>query len=277
MPVLSPLKIHGGKSYLATKIRALFPPHQRYVETHFGGGAVLFAGDGEGVAEFANDVNGELTNFWAMLQSTTTFDALKRLVEATPFSQVEFDAAVALDPGQDYASYGGYSVARAHNFFIRNRQSRQALAEDYATPTGRHRRGMNEQVSAWLTAIDGLPEFHARLRRVEIRCQPAEAIITELDEAETLFFMDPPYVHSTRKTQNEYGKFEMTDVQHHDLLTLIAGIKGKFALSGYRCEMYDWFAKQHGWRRVDFDVPNQASSAKKKKRKTESLWMNYDA
>lgn len=36
-----PIKRHGGKAYLATKIRALFPTHSRYVEPFFGGGAVL--------------------------------------------------------------------------------------------------------------------------------------------------------------------------------------------------------------------------------------------
>ena len=38
-----PLKWHGGKYYLASKIVQLMPPHLHYVEPFFGGGAVLFA------------------------------------------------------------------------------------------------------------------------------------------------------------------------------------------------------------------------------------------
>ena len=60
-------------------------------------------------------------------------------------------------------------VERAVNFFIRCRQSRAGCFKDFATLSRtRTRRGMNEQASAWLTVIDGLPEVHARLKRVVI-------------------------------------------------------------------------------------------------------------
>jgi DNA adenine methylase len=40
-----PLKWHGGKHYLASRIVGLMPPHLHYVEPYFGGGAVLMAHD----------------------------------------------------------------------------------------------------------------------------------------------------------------------------------------------------------------------------------------
>lgn len=263
-----PIKRHGGKAYLATKIRELFPPHTRYCETHFGGGAVLLAGDGEGVAEYANDIDKELSDFWMCLADVRQFADFARRVQAVPFSQYEFAAAVG------NGEFCESRVATACRFFIRNRQSRQALGKDFATPTSRLRRGMNEQVSAWLTAVDGLPEFHARMRRVEVRNQDATKFIQELDSPETLFYCDPPYLHETRSTTGEY-RHEMTFQQHHDLLVQLSAIKGKFILSGYRSELYDAISKSEEWRRVDFDLPNQASSAKVKERKTECCWMNY--
>ena len=39
-----PLKWHGGKYYLASKIIGLMPSHLHYVEPYFGGGAVLLTG-----------------------------------------------------------------------------------------------------------------------------------------------------------------------------------------------------------------------------------------
>ena len=36
-----PLKWHGGKHYLASRIVGLMPPHLHYVEPFFGGGTVL--------------------------------------------------------------------------------------------------------------------------------------------------------------------------------------------------------------------------------------------
>lgn len=274
MAASSPIKRHGGKAYLASKIRALFPPHTRYCEAFFGSGAVLFSGDGEGVAEYANDLDYELTNFWRILGNVERFPRFCRIAQTVPFSSVEFKDAktpIIID-GEDIRSEINGAVA----FFVRNRQSRQALGKDFATPTSRLRRGMNEQVSAWLSAVDGLPKFHARLRRVEIRCQDALEFIRELDSPETLFYLDPPYLQETRaKGANEYGKYEMTCNQHIELLDLLRGIKGKFVLSGYPSTPYNDVARAAGWRHVDFAIDNKASSAKAKEKKTERVWMNY--
>jgi len=267
MPKSGPIKRHGGKSYLAPKIRALMPKHTRYCEPFFGGGAVLLAGDGEGVAEYANDLDRELTNFWSALANEPWFTVFQRRASMTPFSEIEFDAA------KEVHCNGGIDPYAAAAFFVRNRQSRQGLERDFATPTSRLRRGMNEQVSAWLSAVEGLPEFHARLKRVEIRCQDAKDFIKELDSEETCFYCDPPYLHETRAGGREYGKCEMGDESHHNLLCCLKLVKGKVLLSGYRSAMYDDHLKK--WRRVDFEIPNQASSKREKEIKTECVWMNY--
>lgn len=265
MQVSSCIKRHGGKAYLAKKIRSLMPPHTRYCEPYFGSGAVLFSGDGEGVAEFVNDIDNELTNFWCRLRDGRTFLELLRSLQCTPLSQVEFEIACCDQPDD---------IMQAWAFFVRNRQSRQGLEEDYCTPTSRLRRGMNEQVSAWLSAVDGLPEFHARLRRVEIRCQDALSFIRELDSPETLFYCDPPYLHETRSSTGEY-EHEMSYEQHETLLHYLHRIQGKFILSGYHSELYDKFSAVAGWRLVEVEIDNKASSSKTKQRKTECLWMNY--
>lgn len=273
MAIGSCLKWHGGKHYLASKIRKLFAPHTRYCEPFFGGGSVLFSGDGEGVAEYANDLNHSLCRFWRVLADPDLFSEFAERALTTPFSEPHFDAykvRTALEGAQPSHDDAGAALA----FFVVNRQSRQGLGKDFAAPTSRLRRGMNEQVSAWLSAVDGLPEFHSRLRRVEIRNQPAVEFIKELDSPETLFYCDPPYMHETRSSTGEYAH-EMTDEQHGDLLTVLSNIKGKFCLSGYRSQIYDEAADAYGWRRVDFDLPNNASSKKTKERKTESVWMNY--
>ncbi len=133
-----PLKWFGGKSYLATRIVALMPRHLHYCEPFAGGLSVLLARDptdknlwlGEGssfrgVSEVVNDLNGELSNFWTVLQSPDLFRAFQRFIECVPLSRVEFEAAQEpLDPDSDYASYGGVLVVRAARFFIRCRQSR---------------------------------------------------------------------------------------------------------------------------------------------------------
>lgn len=269
----TPLKWHGGKFYLANKIVALMPPHTRYLEPFAGGLSVLIAKPHEGIAEWANDLNGELSNFWFVLGHGGLFDQFVRKVQATPLSEEVFDDAKSVET---YLAEIGTPWERAANFFIRIRQSRQGLGKDFCTPTSRTRRGMNENVSAWLSAVDGLADVHARLRRVEIWCRPAVEAITKLDGPGLLAYCDPPYLHETRNSTGEYGSFEMSNADHEELLRVLAGMKGKFQLSGYRSDLYDFYADMYGWRRVDFDLPNNASGSKSKERKTECLWMNYD-
>jgi DNA adenine methylase len=282
-----PLKWHGGKAPLATRIIALMPPRclnpnkpdpsdkgwLHYVEPYAGGLAVLLANDPEGISEVVNDTNHWLTNFWDVLQSDTAFTRFCRIAVALPFDELRFYQALdnfktdVLDVRD---------VKAAVDFFIVNRQSLAGRMAGFAVScNSRTRRGMNESVSAWLSGIEGLPEVHARLRRVLIRNQPATKVIVAEDGPRTIFYLDPPYLHETRASTDEYGENEMTEDQHGELLTTIDKIAGRFLLSGYRSRLYDAFAKTRGWRRKDFHVDNKASGAKKKRRMIESVWMNY--
>ena len=150
-----PIKWHGGKDYLAKWIIGFMPKHTHYVEPFFGGGSVLLRKGSEGVSEVANDLNRELANFWNVLRSPEYFDQLVRRIEATPFGERVFEAS-----GQSGLEAANSSIVnRAWAFFVRARQSRQGLMKDFATLSrNRTRRGMNEQVSSWLTAIEGLPD-----------------------------------------------------------------------------------------------------------------------
>ena len=274
-----PLKYHGGKSYLAKRIIDLMPPHVHYVEPYFGGGAVLFAKDPEGVSEVVNDINAELTNFWRVLSIPDCFDMFVRRVSAIPFSQVMF-AVSQLAKHINYRGDGTpdeNSVNAAVGFFVRYRQSRQGLGRDFATLSrNRTRRGMNEQVSSWLSAVEGLPEAHERLKRVVILNADALDVIRQQDGKNTLFYCDPPYLHSTRNpSATDAYEHEMTAEQHMELLDVLSYVNGTFQLSGYHSELYDGHATSHGWRCVEFDLPNNASGSKTKERKTECLWMNY--
>lgn len=265
----SPIKWHGGKSYLAEWIVSHMPETTlHYIEPYAGGLSVLFRRNPSGVSEVVNDLDGELTNFWRTLQDDDGFASFCRVVEATPFSMIEFDEAAS-------AADDDSSVDRAVKFFIRCRQSRQGLQTCFATLSkSRTRRGMNEQVSSWLTAIDGLPEVHERLKRVVVLNDDAVRVIQREDSPHSFFYLDPPYVAETRVVRDAYA-FEMTLDDHRRLLSVLAEVQGKFVLSGYRNVLYDDFATAHGWRRADKEIDCKSSSAKEKPMRTESLWMNY--
>jgi len=266
----APLKWHGGKSYLAARIIDLIPSHIHYVEPFFGGGAVLLQKPNElvlGHSEVINDLYGELITFWKVLQSTELFPQFERRISLTPFAKPAWEDAVR--------STSDDSIDIASNFFIRYRQSRQGLGKDFATMSRtRTRRGMNEQVSSWLSAIDGLAEAHNRLSRVAIYREDARSVIRREDDPETFFYCDPPYVPSTRVVNQAYS-CEMTNDQHQLLLDTLGSVEGKFLLSGYRNGLYDAAAKRYGWKRLDITIDNKASSQKVKPKKVECLWSNY--
>jgi len=260
-----PLKWHGGKHYLAPKIVALMPPHTHYVEPYAGGLSVLLAKNPDGVSEAVNDLNGRLTNFWRVLQREDTFTRLRRVLEAVPFSEVEWNDA-GREPTSD-------EVADAVAFFVRCRHSLAGRME-HVTPLSRTRtrRGMNEQASAWLSAVEGLDAVHERLKRVAVLNRDALDVIRLQDGPGTLFYLDPPYLPATRATADVYAH-EMTREQHEELLALVGTCKGRVMLSGYPSELYD--ARLRGWTRHEFAVPNQAAGGKKKRRMVEAVWCNW--
>lgn len=264
-----PLKWYGGKQYLADKIIAMMPMHLHYVEPYFGGGAVLFRKPCEGVSEIVNDLNCQLVNFWRVLASEDEYKQFIRIVEATPFSELawtEFSEGTAV----------GDEVGRAVAFFVKFRQSRQGLGKCFATITrNRTRRNMNEQVSSWLSAIEGLPECHARLKRVLILNHRAIEVIKEQDGPNTLFYLDPPYLQETRTSKWSFGDFEMSEDDHVDLINTLAHVKGKFLLSGYHSRLYDNSATMFGWNFEEIKIPNNASGGKEKRIMTEIVWRNF--
>jgi DNA adenine methylase len=277
--VAPPLKWHGGKHYLARRIIALMPRHMHYVEPYAGGLAVLLArdptdprlwagnGSGErGVSEVANDLNGHLVNFWRVLRGEDTFGRFLRQVQAIPLSRAEWEAAHAHEYGKD-------PVADAVAFFVDCRQSLAGRQKGFTAMTrNRTRRGMNGNVSEWLSAVEGLPIVHERLRLVGLENMHAPDLIQREDTPGTLFYCDPPYLHETRTAKKVYG-FEMTEADHRKLLGVLRQCRGKVMLSGYPSRLND--EALAGWTRHTFDLPNHAAGGSAKGRETEVVWCNF--
>jgi DNA adenine methylase len=240
------------------------------VEPYAGGLSVLLAKDPEGTSEVVNDTSFRLTNFWRVLQDPGLWLKFQHRVSMTPFSEIEWNNALEIPSGV-YSDY----VAAAM-FFVRCRQSMAGRMKNFAPLTkSRLRRGMNEQVSAWLGAVEGLQAVHERLMRVVIENRDALDVIRQMDTPDTVFYCDPPYLHETRATVGEYDH-EMTDQQHMDLLELLSVIEGKFLLSGYFSRLYDDFARECGWHMVAFELPNNSAGGAVKRRMTECVWTNFD-
>ncbi len=275
--LIKPIKIFGGKHYLTKKIIALIPEHTHYVEPYFGGGSVLLAKDPEGISEVVNDIDGDLTNFWMVLRNPDFFPRFQRACETTPFSEdiwkLCHDGLLKNTGRNDTFLAECQPVQRAWMYFVCCRMSLSGRMKSFTAITKtRTRRGMNNEVSAWLSAIEGLPEVHSRLKRVLILNRDGVEVIRSQDSKHTVQYLDPPYLHETRIATEVY-RHEMTTKNHEELLETIIKCKSKILLSGYRSPLYDNNLKK--WKRVDFDLPNHAAGGKVKRRMVESVWMNY--
>jgi len=255
---------YGGKFNHLNWLLPLLPYTRHYCEP-FGGSAAVLLNREPSPVETYNDIDGEVVNFFSTLRDGA--DELIRSILLTPFSREEF--AKACEYRADLPP-----LERARRFFVRARQVRTGLAQTasigrWANCKNTSRAGMAGAVSRWLGSIQSLPEIAARLLRVQIENRDAIEVVKLYDSTETLFYCDPPYLHSTRGDPKAY-KYEMTEQQHACLARELNSLNGKVAISGYPCPLMNELYE--GWRRVDAPVKNCHSV---KKPRMEALWMNY--
>ena len=257
---------YGGKFSHLGWLLPLLPQCHHYCEPFSGSGAVLLNREPSPVETY-NDLDGNVVHFFRTLRDSS--DDLIRACLLTPFSREEYYGAIH----EDGAKLD--DVERARRFFIRARQTRTGLAQSsylsrWANCKENSNGGMSGVVSRWLGGVEGLSDVTERLLRVQIENRPAVDAIKLYDSPDTLFYCDPPYVHSTRSDCDIYA-FEMDDGQHRELAAALNSIKGKAAVSGYRCDLMDELFQ--GWCR--FDAPPRQIASTKAMRQ-ECVWMNYD-
>ncbi len=256
---------YGGKFSHLDWLLLLLPYAHHYCEPFAGSAAVLLNREPSPVETY-NDIDGEVVNFFQVMRDRST--ELTRAIALTPFSREEFYKAI------HGSTTGIFRLERARRFYVRARQARTGLAQTatlgrWANCKNTSRAGMSGVVSRWLGGVDALPEIADRLARVQIENRPALDVIELYDDKGTVFYCDPPYLHETRGDSKAYG-FEMRDDEHVQLAFALNRIKGKAAISGYRCDLMDTLYKE--WRR--FDAPQKHAHSIKKIRQ-ECLWMNY--
>ena len=252
------LRYFGGKFLLAPWIISHMPKHRVYVEP-FGGAASVLMQKPRSYAEVYNDLDDRIVNVFRVLQNPETCNRLEGLLRITPFARREFELAseISEEPIEDarrtiirsFMGFGADSVSdpsRSTGFRSNSNRSGTTPAHD------------------WVNYSLVVGDFCLRLAGVVIENSPASGLMDKMDGPETLFYVDPPYVHDTRNRKNSY-RFEMTDAEHAVLLAQLQTLKGMVILSGYRSPLYD----EVGWTRID-----RKSFADGGGERIESLWLN---
>ena len=259
---------YGGKYSHLKWLAPLLPHTHNFCEPFAGSAAVLLNREPSKVETY-NDLDGEVVNFFRELRDN--HDQLIKAISLTPFSREEFALAC------EFETVNVSSLERARRFYVRARQVRTGLAQTasvgrWANCKGTSRAGMSGAVSRWLGGVDMLESIAERLLRVQIENRPAIQVIKTYDAEETLFYCDPPYLHSTRGDKNAY-KFEMTDEEHLALAKTLNQVKGLVAFSNYDSDFFDDVFPQDKWFKTY--APEKTIHSTKQKRQ-EVLWTNYD-
>ena len=258
---------YGGKYSHLDWLLPYLPPCHHYCEPFGGSGAVLLNRLPSPVETY-NDLDGEVVNFFRVLREEP--DELIRQIALTPFSREEFALACESNPSLP-------DLERARRFYVRARQVRTGLAQTaslgrWANCKNTSRAGMSGVISRWMGGVEQLESIANRLLRVQIENRPAIEVIQLYDSDETLFYCDPPYIHSTRGDSKAYG-YEMSDQQHVELANTLNNVKGKVALSNYDCPLMEELYPSGKWKKI-YAPAKQINSTHDVRQ--EVLWVNYE-
>lgn len=254
------LRYFGGKWKLAPWVIEHFPQHSMYVEP-FGGAASVLLRKQSVPNEVYNDLDNNVVNIFRVLQDEEAAKELIRRCWLTPFARVEFEQSYELseDP-----------VEQALRFIIRSFFGYGSKAcKSSATMSGFRSRRKGDATPAvdWRNYPHFIPAIIERMRGVVIENKPAEDILERYDSEDALFYVDPPYVHSTRSLHGEaVYRHEMDDDAHSKLAGQLHSRKGAVVLSGYDCELY---RKLY----ADWKMVTRIHRAEQAKVRTECLWL----
>lgn len=251
----SVLRYPGAKNRLARWICEYIPEHHVYLEPFAGSLAVLFNKERCHI-ETVNDIDGEITNFFKMVRDKG--DELERLIKFTPYSRIEYKAAYET-ADSDLERARRFAVKCWMGFGCGN------LYQN-GFKSGQQTKSPNP-AKMWGELPETIKMATERLRGVQIECLPAVELIDRYDTEDVFMYVDPPYLHGTRK--NYLYRYEMENADHEELLSVLIKHPGKVLISGYDNDMYNTILS--GWNKV-----KKSTLAEGGRARIETMWMNYD-
>ena len=258
----SPIKWYGSKVMLSNKLISHIPEHTAYVEVFGGSAALLFAKPPSQI-EIYNDIDSGLVRFFRVLQDETLFAKFERLVNAMPFSRERYN-----EYRETWESEKDKTLSAAQWFVVARQSFSGSFSQGWAGVSKQRRPAL-----AWLNIIKELPSFHDRMMRVQIEHRGWDWVLNSYDAPETFFYLDPPYIPSSRRRLDAYTH-ELNESDHEKLIARLPSLTSKVLLSGYRNELYDSL----GWHRTDYDAVSSTANSKydPDKKRVESVWQNYE-
>ena len=252
----APFPYPGSKARHADWILEHIPEHQTYVEP-FGGGAAVLLAKPRARLEVYNDLDGDMVTLFKVLRDRPR--DLAQAIALTPFARTEHEEAY-VETADD--------LERARRVLIRSHFGHGSSGIHRAT--GFRSAGLRAgtlPVHGWMTLPESVRVAAERMRGVVIEQRPAVQVMQTHDGAQTVHYVDPPYLPETRDKGRDY-RHEMTRDEHEEMLCALLDLRGVVVLSGYASPLYDDALRD--WRRIEI-----AARADRAAQRTEIIWCNF--
>jgi DNA adenine methylase len=253
----SAIRYFGGKWAIAPWVIENMPNHEIYVEP-FGGGASVLLRKPPAKFEVYNDLDSEIYGIFKVLQSSEQCQRLARMLKRTPWAREQYREAFTASTEP---------VVRAQRALVRAYMSIHHSALFNPGKIGGFASTDASGVRSWRNYPRALVHVTRRLKHIVLENRDAFKVIDTHDTPGTLFFVDPPYLPSTRNPSAKY-RCEMTEAQHIELLTRLNAIKGRAMVAGYPSGLYDDMLKD--WTRLEKSHYARSNGVRKS---TEVLWI----
>lgn len=251
----------GGKWYLINWITDHLPKATRFVEG-FAGTATILLNRLRAEEEILIEKNPDQATLLRVVR-----DQPQELIER--LQPLRWDRLTFMD-ARFLLEAGAYDtdLERAALVYTVRKQSFGGIGGSFAYVIER-----NPQ-RQWDRGLRRLLRVSERLHGVEVINANALDVLKRFDAPDTLFYLDPPYVLSSRSPATLYGQYEMSDDDHRSLCVLIRRLEGKVVLSGYANPIYDELLGD--WRTVKCDAYAYARpGGGPRVKKVEVLWKNF--
>lgn len=274
---------HGGKWMIAPWILPFFPPHDTYVEAFGGGASLLLRKPRARKAEIYNDLDETLLRIFKVLQDPAKAERLVQLLELTPYSQREFEWAYNCTGCEEPGNIGDHDACKVDEIEAARRTLvRSWMGYGSDGTAGVYRTGFRSIVNQagktpageWVNYVATIHLTIRRLRGVQLACRDAFKVLEQYDTPETLHYVDPPYLPSTRSVGNRRRgagyhvyQHELDEMDHERLLDLLLSLKGMVILSGYPSSLYE--QRLAGWQRHSRRAYADGGAPR-----TEVIWIN---
>lgn len=248
--ISSPLNWYGGKGQKNHKklvefiLKKIEESGKEMVVDVFGGGGTI-ALNCKNKAIIYNDKFEGLYNFFRVIQ--TDGEKLRKKIDTTLYCQNEYIRC------RDNWKNEEDSIERARMFYVATMQGRTHTVVEHNKKSFRQskdsvkKRKTPKYVSQWRTNVEiNLPKCIDKFKEIEIWNIDALECIDKCDSDDFILYIDPPYIKSTRSTDEDVYEHEYTDEDHANLIEKLKTIKASVILSGYENELYNELLK-FGW------------------------------